>query len=577
MALILAPACVQEVELPEEPATTELAVDEARDVELRYLRLDVKDFPEKITIPELAKLPPSLLEETWLFDLDVHPLTVAALTRLAGTPSEEAYALPQPAQNLWRLLNMTPANAIVTGTRLEGLLALGEAVGISPARVLSDLTGLGENDPIIPIPIAAEAVVEDVISTHPNAQHRRGRVSVEHPDGLYPVTPGTIPLLLLDVATDLTDLAVRFGPAPLDPANPGGLVHPGFIRAASGLATTGEVTMTVKASLDALPFKGVDLEDGSVGNVNSLRYQARTAFDFSDPTWLTVDGLTPEVTIRNLTMAIVENPAFIAGGDSRDPLPRGNSPAWDLPPWELEHVLIHTAQLAASFIPPHCTSYAPQGSVIPPLNVVEVCIDATGWVEINLDPSVVLEGPAPAPAYFWDLLLEVAEARMHDGGLAEGEASPVLELHDLPVGLSAEELSARVQQSFEADPISLGRVAEALNDVAYGDPDLFYVAVGGRDVTDYLYFIAPADIRRGPDLEPVRPYAYAHPGFYADPELTQKVSSRQEVEGDVEHEKVCVAPGTVLYAEDEGGRLYAIHVGNKPSFHRISLDVTRIE
>ena len=41
---------------------------------------------------------------------------------------------------------------------------------------------------------------------------------------------------------------------------------------------------------------------------------------------------------------------------------------------------------------------------------MSVCIDAAGWTEIDVDDSVVVDDP-PAPSYFWDILLEVAQER----------------------------------------------------------------------------------------------------------------------------------------------------------------------
>ena len=70
-----------EVSLEQAPPKADLEVNEEREVELRYLRLDVKNFPEKVTMADLARLPPSLLEQTWLFDLDAGPPKEGAIGR----------------------------------------------------------------------------------------------------------------------------------------------------------------------------------------------------------------------------------------------------------------------------------------------------------------------------------------------------------------------------------------------------------------------------------------------------------------------------------------------------------------
>ncbi|HVI01413.1 MAG TPA: hypothetical protein VM869_21995, partial [Enhygromyxa sp.] len=78
------------------------------------------------------------------------------------------------------------------------------------------------------------------------------------------------------------------------------------------------------------------------------------------------------------------------------------------------------------------------------------------------------------------------------------------------------------------------------------------------------------------DSGPARPYNYENPGFFADAELTQKLSSTAEVDGDDTHEKIRIEPGDVLYVEDDADRVYRIDVAEKPSVYTIALDVTRV-
>jgi hypothetical protein len=44
----------------------------------------------------------------------------------------------------------------------------------------------------------------------------------------------------------------------------------------------------------------------------------------------------------------------------------------------------------------------------------------------------------------------------------------------------------------------------------------------------------------------------------------------------VTHEKIRIAPGDVLYVEDDAGQVYRIDVAEKPSPNRVALDVTRV-
>ncbi|MRG91994.1 acetyltransferase [Polyangium spumosum] len=570
-----AAGCVEPVRLEPPPPEGELAVGESREVTLRFLRLDVEDFAQTLGLEELRRLPRKTLEETWLLDMELRPLVENALERFMNLPTEEAKALPQPAWNMFYLLHMTPENARLEGTALAGLSAVGEAVGISPSQILADLTGAGPNERIADHAIVTDVVLEQVVGTHPRARFRRGPSTEGHPEGLYPVDEGKIALSLHDVATDFASLSERFGPASLAPDDPRGPAHPGFLRSASGLSTSeGGFRMTVRLDVNALPYRGIDASHARVASVNSIGGQMDRAFDFTDPRWLEVEGLAEELSIREMTMTIAEDPRYLVPGTRRDPRPLGDSPVWSAAPWAEERVLAETGRRLAARIPPHCTSYSPAGEVSDPFEAVRVCIDADGWVQIDIDPSVILEGPPPAPGYFWDMLLEVAQARMHDGGLAEGEANVVMPVRDVPVGVSADVVVARIRENIEQNPAALRAMAEALTGNTRGDADFFYVKPEGR-AEDWLYFVAPEDIREDAEGQPVRPYAYTDPGFYADPALGQKISSRVEIDGDTAHEKVRVEPGDRLYVKDAEGRVFEIVVSGKPSRYRLALVVTR--
>ena len=157
----------------------------------------------------------------------------------------------------------------------------------------------------------------------------------------------------------------------------------------------------------------------------------------------------------------------------------------------------------------------------------------------------------PVPAYLWDYVLEIAQIRLHDGALAEGEATADLALYDVPLGIDSETLVAQAKQNLEAAPDALRELARALTNTATGDPDLFYVRVEPReaDGSDWLYFVTEDDLRRDAEGAPARPYDYASPGFYADAGLSTKVSTTDDVQGDTSHEKVMITP-CLLYTSD---------------------------
>ncbi len=559
--------CADPLQLEAPPDTSELAVGESRAITLAFLRLDVENFERSLSMADLRALPRRTLEETWLLDLDARPLVENALARFAYLPEEEAYALPLPARNMFYLLNMTPENARLEGTALEELVAIGEAVGISPSRILADLAGVGPNDRIASIDAVADAVLQQVIGTHPRARWRPGLVTPQNPEGLYLVPPGAIAVTLEDIATDFGSLAERFGPVE---------THPGFLRSVSGLgASARDFCMTVRVGVNALPFKGIDASHAAEASVNSMGMQVENAFNFQDPNWMTIEGLEENMALAEMVMTIEESEVYVPGGTSRAPLPAGNSPVWSEAPWVTERLLAEAGRRIAARASAHCTSYAPAGRVSPPFEAVRVCLDSDGWVDIRVDPSVVLNAPPPAPSYFWDLLLDVAQARLHDGGLAEGEANVVMPVRHVPVGVPTTEVVSRIRKNLESNPKLLRGVAEALTENTRGDADFFYVQPEGA-MDDWLFFAAPEDIRKDEEGDPVRVYGYRNPGFFADALLTEKISSVVAIENDTTHEKVRIDVGDTLYMEDAEGRRYELTIRGKPSGRRILLVVKRI-
>ncbi len=576
---------VKEVTYEPPPETTEMAQGETRSVVLLYSRFDVEDFEQVMTIEDLSRLPLATLEKVWLLDYDPSLLMNAVLEDLKNLPPDEVDKLTVPAQNMRKLLKMTPDTADLTGTNLEEAISLAQSVNIPPARVLADLLGVGVTEDVLTPAIATEVIRQSLIGSHPNGQTRKGAVTEDHPDGIYEVTPGTIPVTLADVVTEFKALPERFGPMPVDPEDPDSPIHPGFITAASGIPW--ETTMTVKANINALPYEGVDPTYTTMNYVNSVPSQIDTMFDFSDPEWMKVEGLGGTIVIETITMGIVENDSFIPGGTAQQPEGVGDSPVWDLPPWEFEQMIAGMAKLKADEIPAHCDEYKFNTGTV----AFRACISESAeddpkpevpwaWTELKSFGDI---GDPPPPAYLWDVLLEVVQVRLHDGGLAEGQADVEFTLKDVEIDVDeAEEkkLVDEIKANFQEDPGAFVEVAKTLVDSSTGDPDFYYYRPeldNSIDIQgDWLYFVTEADIRVDDEGELVRPYAYEKVGFYADEGLNEKVSSTMEVDLDTTHEKVQIHPGDVLYIQDDRGVRYRINVAEKPSKFRVSLDVTRI-
>ena len=554
LALLLV-ACGEPAALvPETSQAVALSVGETRTIQLRHTRFDVEGFVEEHTLEDLRRMPRRVLEDIWLLDIDVTPLTTNALEQLREMDSAQAAMLPQPVQNMRTLLTVTPDNVVLEGTNFEELAELSAAVGIPTARAFGNLLEVEVTDEFVPPDIVAEVIADNLISTHPNAQWRKGPVDDEHPDGLYPVAPRSIPLTMADVVTNFEQLGTRFGPVG---------DHPGFVVAAHGVSVIEEdFRMRSRVNVNALPYKGIDLGDASEASVTAVGDEIDNLHDFSRDDWIELEGLAPDPRVETLTFRVEENPGFVPGGTSRMPEGKGDSPVWSNPVWEFESILAEMARRTVDRISDHCDDYDLATGAV----AFSACIDGAGWVTLETFNNI---GSPPDPAYLWDVNLEIGQARLHDGGLAEGEANVEFTVENVSVGVPPEELIEQLKANIRAQPEVLREFATLLLDNAQGDADFFYRR---EDDEDRLVFIIPADIRLDEEGAPVRDYAYDAVGFFSDDRLTDRVSA----EGEDGRESVAIEPGDVLYVGDDEGAVFRIDVADKPSRARVELDVTRV-
>lgn len=570
-------ACAED-EPTEPPPPTPLSVGESRAVELRFTPLEVTDFQKVLSRIDLRQLPPAVLERTWLTDIDLQgrengaPQLIdhAIAAILAETPDLDAEDPAERAKaNLIRLLQMTPQTADLGGTAMEPLLALAPEIGFSVPEVLGLALDIEPDEAFLSPADVGAAMVAQVIGTHPNARLRLGPRTPDNPEGLYPVEPGKLPVFLDDVLSDLRTLQRRYGPYAGE-----GVYHPGFIAGPVQAQLFGDdLQMVVNANTNGAPDKGIDLETASIAGVNSIDDHPQQLFDFDDPKWLSIEGsFVDPPTIGRMEFGLGEDPRFIPAGTNREPAPRGDGEVWNTAPFTLERVV---AEAAYARWRPHSDLItfdrtSPTDDVV----LLTMTVDE-GWLQIETPGSV---GAPPPPTYIWDLITEVAQIRVHDGDLPEGEANVVFVLEDVPLGLSMADLIAGVKASLRADPTALVQVAARLFDNTWGEADIFYrwVRTESPAGADYLFYIAPEDIPRDRADNPIRPYTYAKPGFFADPELTEQLATRDEVDDDSTHLKVRIEPGMQLFVGDEGDRVYRIQVGKKPSRARIALTIERI-
>lgn len=564
--VLFAIGCSSDPSPPPGDDLTPLALGESRTVELRFLRFDVSNYETAMTKADLLALPQETRERMWLLDIDLTSAPSAPRlleNAIVAIQALDPATLSPAARNLQRLLIMTPDSADLRGTNLEKLIGLAPLVGISPARVLADLLKIDVEDTFLPPTIVAEAIRNGVIATHPNARTRLGPKTRENQAGLYPVMPGALPLSLEDVLTDGASLSRRYGEITQN-----GVYHPGFIAGTTKIRATGDdFKIKVRVNANALPYKGVDLGSASRASVNSVPSQMDTLFDFEDPRWIAIEGLVGgSPIVESLTFRTVESPLFFPGGRLPTPTGEGSSPAWQAPPWTLERVVLGAARDTYAAID-GVSSYTQPG-MLDPLVAAEV---TKGWQSIKTKEGI---GSPPPPSYLWDILLEVAQVRLHDGGLTEGNAGAEISLHDIPLGFTTAEIEKTVRDNLRADPAAFVDVATKVIDTSSGDADFYYYRADPRKnepakLGDYLFFVADGDLGS-------RPFRYAHPGFYRDEALTEKASTKDALDDDVEHEKVRMNDGDVVYVEDDDAKVFKVTAEPKSTENRRTFTIARV-
>lgn len=480
-----------------------------------------------------------LPERAWeeIIALEV-PLRPAIIRALYAIREPERYGVDtsawgQAERNLFRLLNMSPDDADLRGSSIEELIEVANALGLPAPRILGQLLDAPVEQPFVSLEIVADVVLAQLIGTHPQiSRDAQGQ----------PV----LKLTMDDLRKDLSTLAGRFGPAQ---------GHPGFLSGTS-FAQVFEpgFRMTLSAQSNLERFDGLDASRQRKDYLFIARSQQALTFDFLDPKTFNIVGLSDEPVV-DLEIAIQESSSFLRAGNARQGNPddmragfyRGDGQVWSQPPWELGPIIAEAAyrqyhdKYSAQQYERTLTYSA--GAV----NDAATLTWSRGWVTMQTAAGV---GNPPMPLYLWDLLLEVAQLRLHDGGLAYGEADVAFKLEDLPVGLDADALIERLRPSLQAQGPRLSELLVGQRGLASAGCDLYLVSDQGGLA---LYF-------RGPDESP-SPYPYATPGMYADAALTQKVSTLNlPGHDDVSREKLKPTPGQTLYFEDDERQRWRVEI-----------------
>jgi hypothetical protein len=485
-------------------------------------------------------------------EIDLEPAVKHALERIR---EPEKYGVDtsgwgDPERNMQRILDMTPDTADLSGTSMAELLTIADAIGLPAPRMLSDLLDIGVTEPFLDPDVATAVIMDLLVGTHPNVQ--------KDAQGHF-----VIDVSMYDVFQDMTTLAMRFGPVG---------AHPGFLEGQSyAQVLEPGFLMTLPVNSNLVQYDAVDLERGAKDFLFILHGDRVLDFDVNTAQF-TVVGLKDEPTI-DLRFGLEEYDGKLVAGTSQTANPdandagfyRGNGGGWGVDGWLFEHIAVEAGyrMFHESYASDNYARvlHYDAGSI----HDAAVVSWNKGWVTIDTAGGI---GDPPQPLYAWDLLMEVAQVRLHDHGLAEGQANMAFALEDLSIGLTADQLIEKLRPKLAEQQTKLSELFVGDLGLASTKADVFYAPANGQEGA--LLFRAKGD--------GAGDYTYPHVGFYADAKLTKKVSTTAAAGGvsDEKHEKVAATLGHSFYAANEVGDVYEIEIAAREGT-KIGLHVYPVE
>ncbi len=567
--------------------------------ELTWAPRELVDVTLTLNRDKLAEaVPLDEAADITLVTLDPAPLLAAAVDSLAaacvaGDVSTCPAAWGESELNMWRLITMTPASANVVGTSFEAMAEIAQWLADNPVDGGPELSGLGEmlsialatplDEALIPAAAVTDAIRTNVVRTHPNAS-----------SGVFDVT-------LADALTNMATFGARYGPLG---------AHPGFVDPAGGVFSQvllDTFAMTVTGASNLHWHDGLDLNGGPFGvpQKGKLAFLATgetdvLELDFSSQDAFTLTGIDAAPTV-DLDFQMVEHDGWVTAAELTGDVCSmfdGNSAApWTDPvaPWTIEAVVACAAKNRFADFRAGCdlcdasTGEALLWGIYPedsPLSVdlFELVVGRVGHSRDGGLTSAYFPNIAAAPAgwmrlwtiqqngypssvttdhwdigYLWHLLTEVAQRRLQDGGIAEGEGDVRFALTDLPVGITEAQLLDEITSSLESQKSRLSQVMLGTYWELSDRPDVFLART--TDGTLVLAHTQPGDPAvhahdAGAEL-------YGDPHFYSDPALTTVASYEAALD---------VASGLHHVVVAGGERLVVYTRGRSGSRHRLELE-----
>ena len=437
---------------------------------------------------------------------------------------------------LVKLLTLTSANSVLTGTTVESLngIASDLSIGGGAQQMLADLLGIARTAVLMRQADFVTAFVSNVVATHPNAP------------------AGTLPLRFYDAMNNMTPWLSLFGPIGGGHA---GIFDPSAPTSAQALGAN--FSITANGTSNVYAHQGVVLGLGSASAGTLAAIIDTTGPTYTDPAELALDAASLVVSTLPATATVTprfwvrEQASYISACTTSSSFCAAGSTVWAQPVWSLER-LVTTA--ARSRWLTAVNYYKCYGSVVCGAEItMGYNGDPAGWMQFYTPLGV---GNPPPHHYVWEMVDELEQVAIHRDGqtvIAEGSAN-IRWTSPLDVTVSSSTLATVVAPALAAHASQIATLAAGNWQAGNADVDLYLRA--GEDGSVQLWFPTASDPR------PSATYPYTSVGFFDDLALSAKASATSLAgTSDTSHEKLALAPGTrVVYAQAATGATWRVSV-----------------
>ena len=435
---------------------------------------------------------------------------------------------------LVRLLTLTPANSVLTGTTVQSLVDIASSLSIGGGaqQIISDLLGIVRTAVLTRQADFVTAFISNVVATHPNAP------------------AGTLPLRFYDAMNNMTPWSALFGPIGGGHA---GIFDPGTPVSAQVLGASFSITASGTSNVRVHQGVMLGLASASAGALAAI--VDTTGPSYTDPAELALDAPSLVVSTLPATATVTprfwvkEQASYISACTTSSSFCVAGSTVWALPAWTLERLVTTAAR----------SRWMTRANIDNCYSLCEAEFtvgyngDPAGWMQFNTAFGV---GNPPPHHYVWEMVDELEQVAVHTDGqtvIAEGSAN-IRWQSPLDVTVSSSTLATVVAPALTAHASQIKTLAAGNWQAGNADVDLYLRA--SEDGSVQLWFPTPSDPR------PSAMYPYTSVGFFDDLALSVKASATAIAgTSDTAHEKLVLAPGTrVVYAQAATGATWRVSV-----------------